>query len=181
MSIDRPLHVSHGNVRRIPAVCLSLGLLMSPIAGAHEPKAPVPSAMHIDEAAKPAVAVVELFSAALQAGDLKRAGSLLADDVLILESGGAERSRKEYLDGHAMDDAAFLKGAHIDIKQRIGRSAGKMAWVGTESELHASSKGKPMSLRSTETMVLRHSADGWKIVHIHWSSRPVKAAAGSTP
>ena len=28
-----------------------------------------------------------------------------------------------------------------------------------------------MMIDSTETMVLRKAADGWKIVHIHWSSR----------
>ncbi len=178
MSIDRPHHLPRGKVPQVLATCLSMGLMMSPLlAGAHEPKAAVPLATQIDEAAQPAVAVVDRFSAALRTGDLQRAGSQLADDVLILESGGAEHSRAEYLGGHARDDAAFLKGAHIDIKQRIARSVGNMAWVGTESELHASIDGKPLTLRSTETMVLRRDAGKWEIVHIHWSSRPVKAGA----
>jgi ketosteroid isomerase-like protein len=30
-------------------------------------------------------------------------------------------------------------------------------------------------MASTETMVLRSGADGWKIVHIHWSSHVMKA------
>lgn len=33
-----------------------------------------------------------------------------------------------------------------------------------------------MTLLSTETMVLKNTAAGWQIVHIHWSSRPKKAS-----
>lgn len=125
----------------------------------------------IDAEAKPAVAAVDAFSAALQAGDLKRAGNWLADDVLILESGGAEHSKAEYLGGHAMHDAAFLKGAQVQLKQRTARVAGELAWVGSESELHATKDGKPLTVLNTETMVLKRGDAGWRIVHVHWSSR----------
>jgi ketosteroid isomerase-like protein len=37
--------------------------------------------------------------------------------------------------------------------------------------MHAEKDGKPMTIASTETMVLRSTGTGWKIVHIHWSSR----------
>ena len=144
------------------------------LAAAHDPKdhATPASTPHVSEQAKPVVAVVEQFSSALKAGDLKRAGEVLADDVLILESGGAERSRDEYLGGHATHDAAFLKDAHIQITRRTARMEAAIAWVGTESELHATKAGKPLTLLSTETMVLKNTSAGWRIVHIHWSSRP---------
>ena len=100
------------------------------------------------------------------------AGSYLAQDVLILESGSAEHSRQEYLGGHARHDAAFLKDARIEVGKRIARIDGDTVWVGTESELRTSSKGKPVALTSTETMVLKRMLDGWRIVHIHWSSSP---------
>lgn len=116
--------------------------------------------------------MVDAFSTALQAGDLTRAGSLLAEDVSILESGGAERSREEYLGGHAVHDAQFLKAAHVQLIHRTARTEGELAWVGTESEPHASKDGKPMTLLSTETMVLKNTPNGRRIVHIHWSSRP---------
>lgn len=65
-------------------------------------------------------------------------GSLLDADVLILETGGAERSRDEYIGHHAISDAQFLKGTHNQIKRRTARiDGGLVAWVGTESELHA--------------------------------------------
>ena len=87
----------------------------------------------------------------------------------------AERSRAEYMSHHAISDAKFLKGSHHQLKRRIARSAGDLAWIGSESELHASKDGKPVTLLSTETMVLRKTGADWRIVHIHWSSRPKKA------
>src|SRR3546814_10442977 len=71
---------------------------------------------------------------------------------------------------HAVSDAAFLKGAHRQLLRQRARTAGEFAWVGTESELHAQKDGKPMTVQSTETMVLKQTADGWRIVHIHWRS-----------
>lgn len=160
------------------ALCLlTIVMTMPTLALAHDPKTAMPavSTIAVSDQARPAMAVVEQFSAALRADDLKRAGALLADDVLILESGGAERSRAEYLGGHAIHDAAFLKTADVQLRQRTTRVDGDTAWVGTESELHATQDGKAMTLLSTETMVLKRTGANWRIVHIHWSSRPKKA------
>ena len=162
---------------RLPLLgCLSLAVsaFIPGMALAHGPEAhakTTPSSP-VDDRAELVVEVIEQFSAALQAGDLERAGELLADDALILESGGAENSREEYLGGHAIHDAAFLKEAHVVVTHRTARVEGPLAWVGTESELHTTKDGKPKTLLSTETMVLKQSATGWRIVHIHWSSRP---------
>ena len=149
----------------------------NPTAHAH-PAAAAPAAPSPDvpPAAQAAVSVVERFNKSLAAGDLKTVGFLLDADVLILETGGAERSRDEYLGHHAIGDAKFLKGSHSAIKRRTARADGGLAWVGTESELHASKDGKPMTLLSTETLVLKNTTAGWQIVHIHWSSRPKKAS-----
>jgi uncharacterized protein (TIGR02246 family) len=163
------------------ALILASALFLSP-AGAHDstPHPEIATDPGISGQAQPAVAVVEQFSAALQAADFQRVSDLLADDVLILESGGAERSREEYLGHHAIADALFLKAAHVAVKRRTARVEGPFAWVGTESELHATQDGKPMSLLSTETMILKKAGNDWRIVHIHWSSRPKKATASDT-
>lgn len=118
-----------------------------------------------------AVAALERFSAALSAGDLDAVGAELDAAVLILESGGVERSRDEYLGGHAKHDAEFLKAAHITLKRRSAKASGDLVWVASESEIHASKDDKMLMISSTETAVLRKTAQGWKIVHIHWSSR----------
>ncbi len=132
--------------------------------------------LHVAPEANDAIATVERFAAALSAGDVPRAGAELDPGVLILESGGVERSRDEYLAGHAKSDAAFMKGAHVSLKHRTARAAGDLAWVASESDIHASKDGKRLMISSTETVVLKRSAQGWKIVHIHWSSRRANAA-----
>lgn len=128
----------------------------------------------VPDDAKAAAATVDRFFAALKAGELEKAGAELDPEVLILESGGAERSAAEYLGGHAKGDAAFLKDAHHKLLHRKARASGKSAWVASESELHVERDGKPATIVSTETMVLRSDHAGWKIVHIHWSSRTRK-------
>ncbi len=127
--------------------------------------------LKVAPAAADAVATVERFATALSAGNLSKAGAELDPGVLILESGGVERSRDEYLGGHAKSDAAFLKTAMTTLKRRTAQATGDLAWVASESDIHAM-KGKEMlMIESTETMVLRKSGVAWKIVHIHWSSR----------
>ena len=59
----------------------------------------------------------------------------------------------------------------MQLKQRTAQATGDLAWVGSESELHATKDGKPLTVLSTETMVLKLGKAGWRIVHIHWSSR----------
>lgn len=150
---------------------LTLALLLAAPAIAHESKtAPTPG-NGISPKAQPAVKVIEQFSKALASGDVALAGIYLAEDVLVLESGGAERSREEYLGGHANHDAEFLKTAKVKVLSRTARVDGNFAWVGSESEVQTNN-GQGASQLSTETMVLKQTAKGWQIVHIHWSSRP---------
>lgn len=118
-----------------------------------------------------AVAAVERFSSALGAGDLSKAGAELDPDVIILESGGAERSRDEYLSRHAKNDADFLKSAMVTLKRRNAQASGDLAWVASESQIHAMKGAEMLMIDATETVVLRKRGDGWRIVHIHWSSR----------
>lgn len=128
--------------------------------------------------AREAVATVDRFLAALTAGDLDKAGAELDPGVIILESGSAERSAAEYLGGHAKSDAAFLKAAKQVSGPRTAKASGDLAWVASESVLLAQRDDKPVTMASAETMVLRHTAAGWKIVHIHWSSHVAKGGPG---
>jgi ketosteroid isomerase-like protein len=129
------------------------------------------SQIDVPETARAAAATVDRFFDALSAGDIERAGAELDPQVIILEDGGAEHSAAEYLGGHARDDAEFLKAAQQTPGRRTARVSGDLAWIASESELHVQQDGKPMTIASTETMVLRSTDAGWKIVHIHWSSR----------
>jgi mono/diheme cytochrome c family protein/ketosteroid isomerase-like protein len=131
--------------------------------------APMKGEMDSDPAALPA-AVVDQFFRALASGDTNTASALLDPAVLIYESGGVERSRSEYAAGHLGADAAFLKSAAHKMISRTGEAVGDLAWVATEARL-TSQGAKPVDLVSTETTILRKQPGGWRIVHIHWSSR----------
>lgn len=133
-----------------------------------------PSTIDVVPGSEAAVAVIDAFGKALVAADFKTVEALLDPAVIILETGGAERSRNEYVSHHARSDARFLAGSHSTLSRRIARIDGDTVWVASESELHANKDGKPMTMLGTETMVLNKTPAGWKIVHIHWSSRPKK-------
>lgn len=45
---------------------------------------------------------------------------------------------------------------------------GDTAQVGSESEIEATRKGKPTTLRSHEQMDLKRVDGSWKIIAIHW-------------
>lgn len=156
---------------RIAFFAISLIFMAAP-ALAHDGSGDATEAsLHIAPGAAAAVQVLDRFSAALAEGDVAAAAAFLAPDVLILETGGAEHSREEYLSGHARHDAEFLRSAGITLKRRKAEASGGLAWVGSESEIRTEKSGKPLLIHSTETAVLRKTSDGWRIVHLHWSSR----------
>ena len=111
------------------------------------------------------------FHAALASGDEQTAMVALAPEVLIFESGGAERSRAEYASHHMKSDMAFLALMERDVIEQDSTVQGNTAWVVTESRIHGHYKDRDIDLVSIETAVLERGADGWKIVHLHWSSR----------
>lgn len=154
------------------------GPTAKPSAHDHAKHAPSSApAITVPAAAKQAVAAVDRFSSALAAGRLEAAGAELDPNVVILESGGAERSAAEYLGGHAKGDAAFLKGVHVQLTRRSAHVNGDLVWVASESEMHFNKDGKPVTVLSTETMLVQRTGANWKIVHIHWSSRTKNPAA----
>ena len=118
----------------------------------------------------PAEVIVDAFHQALHRGDEHAAAALLADDALIFEEGGVERSKAEYVAMHLPADAAFSKKVGSRVTRRASGANGQFAWVATEGRMTGSYKGKPVDRVTTETMFLRRDGASWKIVHIHWSS-----------
>ena len=120
------------------------------------------------------VAVVDAFSAALKAGDAAALENLMAPDVFIAESGGAERSFAEYAGHHMPADMAFSKAVSTTIKDRRIYDGGSLATVVTEAVSKGTWRDKPIHSRLMETMTLQKSGDEWRIVHIHWSSAKIE-------
>jgi SnoaL-like domain len=150
-------------------ICICIGLPCY----AHEKTNGLNHSM-IPDNAKEAVNSVERFNTAIAEGKIDIAALALDENVLILESGGAEYSAQEYLNGHAKADAEFLKGVTVTLTHRTAHSNGNITWIGSESEMRYQKEGKEITLLSTETMILKRIKKQWKIVHIHWSSRAKK-------
>jgi mono/diheme cytochrome c family protein/ketosteroid isomerase-like protein len=121
------------------------------------------------------VAAVQALHEALSSGNASKVERLLDPKVLILEGGNVERSRREYAAHHLPADLKFMKSVAYKLDRQSGDTVGDLAWVVSEAHLAGNREGKPVDVVSTETLVLKRSAAGWKVVHIHWSSRSGKA------
>jgi ketosteroid isomerase-like protein len=130
---------------------------------------PAEPARHSDSLQDPA-ATVDAFHAALARGDLDGAAALLSDDAVIFESGAAEHSKAEYTTHHLGVDASFAQAVPRLVMSRSGTEIGDMAWIATEGRTTGTYRDRAIDSLSKETMLLRKGVDGWKIVHIHWSS-----------
>jgi hypothetical protein len=119
--------------------------------------------------AEPA-AVVRSFHEALSSGHRDGALAVLDPGVVIFEQGGAEMSRDEYASDHLGADIDFSRSTTSRVVHERTLRTGKGAWVLTISETSGSFRGKDVSSRNTETMVLERKSAGWRIVHILWSS-----------
>ena len=145
--------------------CAMRGIKITLIMGA------VLAATAFPMSAQNAVETVTAFHDALTTGDSIRALTLLASDVLIYENGSVEESKDEYRSHHLPIDIEFESSTSRNI---IGQSSGQasdMAWVTTAVLTTGTFRGREIDTRGTETMLLRHTAEGWIITHIHWSSR----------
>jgi ketosteroid isomerase-like protein len=119
------------------------------------------------------VAVVDAFHAALASDDPRKALDFLAEDVLIFESGGVERSRAEYASHHLAADAAFSASVRRTLVSRSHGEAGNAAWITSVEIVAGAYRSRAINSRSVETMLLGRVAGKWRISHIHWSSKDV--------
>jgi Calcium/calmodulin dependent protein kinase II Association. len=146
---------------------------LSPQLSAHKPSGSS-GAPAMSLTARSAAAVVDAFHAALKRSDGLAATALLADDVLILEAGGVERSKAEYASQHLPADMAFSQAVPLTLTHRTGHATGSTAWIASEGRVTGTYQGRKIDRITAETMILRRIGGTWKIVHIHWSSAAKK-------
>ena len=114
-------------------------------------------------------AVVEKYNEAMSQGDSVAALALLADDAVILESGGIE-TRAEYRSHHLPADIRFAKAVPSQRGPVHVKVHGDVAWTTTVSTAQGEMNGRAINSTSAELMVLVRTPGGWKITAIHWSS-----------
>lgn len=114
--------------------------------------------------------LVTEFHHALETGNATRVRELLADNILIFEGGGVERSADQYAGHHMLSDMAFLKSIDIKVLEQQVKVNGDSAVAMSRSKMQGTYNDKEIDLESMETMVLHKEKGIWKIVHLHWSN-----------
>ncbi len=150
------------------AIAVVAGLAYSNNARAENP-APNPDSSAV-------VTAVNTYHDALSRGDSARALTILADDAVVLESGGVE-SRSEYRSHHLSSDIAFAKAVKSDRSPLTVIVDGNTAWTAGTSTTVGQFNGRAINSVGAESMVLTKTPDGWKIRSIHWSSRNRRPAS----
>jgi hypothetical protein len=149
---------------------LSMSLVMLSVAAfSHgnkhgEPENPLFSGLD-SKAAK----VVTQFKDALKDGDVKVASSLLSKDVLIYESGNAERSSLQYVSGHMLADMKYLANIDSELIEHQVKVYSDVAISISQSKMIRTEAGKTIERVSMETIVVSKVKGQWLITHIHWS------------
>lgn len=147
---------------KIVHLLVAAGLQSLASAGALFPQAPSAEA-EVREA-------VQGFKTALRAGEGDRALAYLHPEVRIYEGGRAE-SRDEYASGHLRADMAFLSAVETTIDRDTVLVGERMTLYLSEYSTRGSYRDREIDSHGTETIALVPTAEGWKIRHIHWSSR----------
>lgn len=145
-------------------------LLLGPSAALAQ-AAPPRAAAQTSQPTGPAIAVVDDFHRALRSGDADTVLALMAPEVVVLEEGGAERSRDEYASHHLRSDMTFAAASEAVVSRRVASIEGDIAWVLTEGRTTGRVNDRAIDRRTAETMILQRLGEGWRIRHIHWSSR----------
>jgi len=114
--------------------------------------------------------VVSQFKAAMKGGDASTVASLLHPEARIYEGGHAE-TREEYEGGHLPGDIAFSQAVTSETTWDQVIAGEDMAVYMREYRTTGEYRGREIDSHGTETMVLVPTEAGWRIRHIHWSSR----------
>ena len=130
MTKGKPLRTAGQRAGRLIGMA-AIGLsLTAAHPGAHdEPQTPPPAEHAAQSDSATPVGTVTAFHAALTSGNTAAALEVLAEDVMIFESGGVESSRAEYASHHLAADAAFSAAVPRTLVSRTQGEAGDMAWV----------------------------------------------------
>ncbi|MDH3458783.1 MAG: nuclear transport factor 2 family protein [Gemmatimonadota bacterium] len=154
----------------IPNVARPAGLLIVALAALLLTTTAEAQAQEAATETEQVIAVIDAFHAALAAGDSTAALGQLAEDVIILESGGIE-DKDHYRSGHLRGDMRFAQAVPRQRGEITVEIVGNVAWAYATSTAVGTMGDRAIDSQGAELMVLVRVADGWKIKAIHWSSR----------
>jgi ketosteroid isomerase-like protein len=142
----------------------TLALVLFATAFAH------PQAADAQTADAAVIQAVDSYHRSLAEGDSATALSLLADDVIILESGGME-TKEHYRSGHLSGDMRFAEAVPRERGEIEVRVVGDVAWAWSTNVAQGQMGDREVNSQGAELMVLRRMDGAWLITAVHWSSR----------
>jgi len=118
--------------------------------------------------------VVAAFGKALASGDSTAAIALLHPEVAIFEGGW--ETLEDYRRGHLRADMRALQALKQETLRDVIKVSGDLALSTREYSSTGTIGERKVDSVGVETMVLLRTGEGWKIRHIHWSSRARRPA-----
>ncbi len=125
-------------------------------------------------------AVAAAYLDAMESGDLDAAEKLFGSSSSIYESGGQEGTWKHYREHHLGPEIDSVESFTISRGESESHKSqdGSMAFVAWPIEYRIMLKGdRTVESKGTVTVVLVRGDDGFRIRHLHWSSRKKKSQA----
>jgi ketosteroid isomerase-like protein len=136
---------------------LVVGCLLSTFVQAQAPRLPAET--------------VDAFHAALRNKDTAAALSLLDRGLVVYEFGAVDPTVEAYAFRHLPFDMDVAVATRWKLETRRTGGEGNDRWVlSTYRVTGKQSDGSSIDLAMLETVILRRSGEGFRIVHFHWST-----------
>lgn len=109
------------------------------------------------------------FAGEFERGALIGLERLFDPNVVVFESGRADRGWAAYRDHHLAPEIEALRDRSLELDDLGMRIVGGVAWVTFHYRLTAESAAGPVSARGVGTAVLERRGGLWLITHLHLS------------
>lgn len=98
------------------------------------------------------------------------------DGARFVETGGQNVGLRDLVEHHVEPEGDALNGLDLAFTNIEIHVEGDFAWALADVEVKASvnKDGRQIHNRGYETFLFRRTEDGWKVVHTHSSTRPVR-------
>lgn len=114
--------------------------------------------------------VAERFREALESADSATVLELLHEDVRVYEGGYAE-TLEEYRSDHLPVDIEFAEAVEAETRRDEVVPGEDLALYLREYSVSGTFQDQDVEAEGTETLGMVPTGEGWRIRHIHWSSR----------
>ena len=125
--------------------------------------------------------LVATYTRAVDAADTRMAGTVWSTtpDVSFIHPLGHARGWEEVQRFFADVMGGMFSERKLTVRDVVVNAYGDAAWVEFYWTFDAKlrKEGTPISTAGRETQVYRRTADGWRLVHVHYSGMPVTPGA----